>query len=122
MARGELWRRCVGTARSHGDAISTWPREFAMNDPVEKPAFSRSILSLAIAGALAAAGSPAGAQNAQPAAEEVVGLEEVIVTARFKEEKLQETPIAITALTADDIQGRAMQNAYEVAYSVPNAS
>jgi iron complex outermembrane receptor protein len=93
-----------------------------MNDPKEMPAFSRSILSLAVAGALAAAGSPAGAQTPQTAAEEPVGLEEVIVTARFKEEKLQETPIAITALTSDEIQSRAMQNAFEVAYTVPNAS
>jgi iron complex outermembrane recepter protein len=91
-----------------------------MNHPEEKPAFGRSILSLAITGALGALGTPAAAQNA--AAEETVGLEEVIVTARFKEEKLQETPIAITALTSDEIQSRAMQNAFEVAYTVPNAS
>ena len=93
-----------------------------MNDPRIKPTFARSILSLAIAGALGAAG-PAAGQGAQvAAADETVGLEEVIVTARFKEEKLQETPIAITAMTADEIQSRAMQNAYEVAYTVPNAS
>jgi iron complex outermembrane receptor protein len=81
----------------------------------------RSILPLTIATALGAAGN-AAAQNTAPAADESTGLEEVIVTARFKAEKLQETPIAITALTADDIQGRAMQNAFEVAYTVPNAS
>jgi iron complex outermembrane receptor protein len=45
-----------------------------------------------------------------------------VVTARFKEEKLQETPIAITAVTGEELQSRGFQNAYEIAYSVPNAS
>ena len=91
-----------------------------MNGPQEKPAFARSVLSVAIAGALAAAAIPVSAQTTPK--DEAVGLEEVVVTARFKEEKLQETPIAITAVTADEIQSRSMQNAYEVAYTVPNAS
>jgi iron complex outermembrane receptor protein len=94
-----------------------------MNDPRKEPAtFTRPVLSLATAVSLAIAGSPAGAQTATPAAEEAVGLEEVVVTARFREEKLQETPIAITAITSDELSARAMQNAYEVAYTVPNAS
>jgi len=49
-------------------------------------------------------------------------LEEVIVTARFREEKLQDTPIAITAMSAGEIQARGFTNSYEVAYTVPNAS
>ena len=49
-------------------------------------------------------------------------LEEVIVTARFREEKLQNTPIAITALSAGEIQARGFKDSYEVAYTVPNAS
>jgi iron complex outermembrane receptor protein len=112
----------LAAARSRGEAKKNWPREFAMNDSRETPAFGRSILSLAIAGVLGAAAGPAGAQATQAAADETVGLEEIIVTARFKEEKLQETPIAITAMTSDEIQSRAMQNAFEVAYTVPNAS
>lgn len=50
------------------------------------------------------------------------GLEEVVVTARFREERLQDTPIAITAVTAADIQTRAFGTAYEVGYMIPNAS
>lgn len=49
-------------------------------------------------------------------------LEEIVVTARYREERLQETPIAITAISAADIQVRGFDNAYEVAYVVPNAS
>ncbi len=93
-----------------------------MNDPIKEPAaITRPALSLAAAVSLAIWGSPAGAQTT-PAADEAVGLEEVVVTARFREEKLQETPIAITAITSDELSQRAMQNAYEVAYTVPNAS
>lgn len=90
-----------------------------MNDPVEKPASSRLFLWLATGAALAVPGVPALAQ--QPAAEET-GLDEILVTARFREEDLQETPIAITAITGDELASRSMQNAYEVAYTVPNAS
>lgn len=49
-------------------------------------------------------------------------LEEIVVTARFREERLQETPIAITAITAADINARAFTSAYEVGYVVPNAA
>ena len=65
--------------------------------------------------------SPAFAQ-AQPAAENSGGLEEVVVTARYRAESLQQTPIAITAITAEDIQQRGFDNASDVAYTVPNAS
>lgn len=49
-------------------------------------------------------------------------LEEVVVTARYREENLQETPLAITAMTAEDLDVRAMTTSYEVGYSIPNAS
>jgi len=49
-------------------------------------------------------------------------LEEIVVTARFREEKLQETPIAITAITAEEIAVRGFTTGYEIAYTVPNAT
>jgi len=86
----------------------------------EKPSNNgRVALALAVAAACGAGSAPAFAQEQEASA---TGLDEIIVTARFREEKLQETPIAITAITADDLEQRAMQSAYEVAYSVPNAS
>src|SRR6185503_8112188 len=82
--------------------------------------------SVASATAASAAGvitllgtSPA---TAQQAAEESAGLQEVVVTARYREENLQQTPIAITAITAEDIQVRGFSNASDIAYTVPNAS
>jgi len=49
-------------------------------------------------------------------------LEEVIVTAQYREQNLQETPLAITAMTADDLEVRGMTSTFEVAYNIPNAS
>jgi iron complex outermembrane receptor protein len=50
------------------------------------------------------------------------GLEEVVVTARYRSENLQSTPIAISAITAEDIQARGFTSATDIAYTVPNAS
>jgi hypothetical protein len=82
--------------------------------------FTRTLLSAAVAAACGLNAGPAAAQGAQQ--QESTGLEEIVVTARFKEEKLQETPIAITAVTGEELQSRGFQNAYEIAYTVPNAS
>jgi len=49
-------------------------------------------------------------------------LEEIVVTARYREENLQTTPIAITAMTAAEIDMRAFTDAYEISYVTPNAS
>jgi iron complex outermembrane receptor protein len=49
-------------------------------------------------------------------------LAEVVVTAQYRSEPLQQTPIAITAVTADDIEQRGFTNSSDIAYAVPNAS
>ena len=49
-------------------------------------------------------------------------LEEIVVTARYREERLQDTPIAISAITAADIEVRGLDEGYEITYVVPNAS
>jgi iron complex outermembrane receptor protein len=64
--------------------------------------------------------APAYAQA--PAGAETGGLEEVVVTARYREENLQQTPIAITAITAQDIEVKGFTSASDIALSVPNAS
>jgi iron complex outermembrane receptor protein len=81
-------------------------------------------LAQAVSGVLMAsgmlAGAPAVAQQVQ--AEVQRPLEEIIVTARYREERLQEIPIAITAINAEELEMRAFTLASDVAYSVPNAS
>lgn len=46
-------------------------------------------------------------------------VEEIIVTARKTEEKLQETPLTISALTAKDLAERGIDDLYEVSLATP---
>jgi iron complex outermembrane receptor protein len=85
--------------------------------------FTRRIFSLlafpiAIAVAFSATSTPAFAQED----DDEYYLDEIIVTSRYREERLQETPIAISAITAAEIEMRAFTTGYEVGYTVPNAS
>jgi outer membrane receptor protein involved in Fe transport len=57
---------------------------------------------------------PAAAQ-----AQETVGLEEVLVTARKRQESLQDVPLAVTALTAEQITDRQVQSIDDVAKFTP---
>jgi outer membrane receptor protein involved in Fe transport len=49
-------------------------------------------------------------------------LEEILVTARKREEKLQDVPISITAFTAEGMRKRNIQDAYDMANFTPNFS
>ena len=55
----------------------------------------------------AGAGLAAGALAASaPVIAQQSGLEEIVVTARFREENLQQTPLAITAFTGENMEAR----------------
>jgi len=71
---------------------------------------------------LALMASGAGVAQAQQAeqAEDTNQLEEVIVTAQFRSENLQETPLAITAITGDMLEARSQNSIYEVAAQAPS--
>lgn len=47
-------------------------------------------------------------------------LEEIVVTARYKEEKLQETPLAISAFTGDNLESKNLTNITDVDQFAPN--
>lgn len=47
-------------------------------------------------------------------------LEEVIVTARKREENIQETPLAVTALSGDDLREAGIDNVADLSKSVPS--
>jgi iron complex outermembrane recepter protein len=49
-------------------------------------------------------------------------LEEVTVTAQFRAQPLQETPIAITAMTADALEARSQQTVIDVGAFAPNVN
>ena len=93
---------------------------------MSKPTAPRALMGIAI-GTLALGTSTvfAQAQTAQNQAANAPtagGLEEVVVTARYRQENLQQTPIAISAITAEDIEQRGFTSATDVALTVPNAS
>ena len=85
---------------------------------------SRSLLRLApLSGAVLSAlsfatSSPAFAQEDD---EVRVGLEEIIVTARFRDENLQRTPVAITAVLGEELTAMGFTNMSEMGRAVPNA-
>ncbi len=66
-----------------------------------------------------AACAPALAQDATTDASSG-GLQSVTVTARYTQEDLQATPLAITAVSGDDLQNRQVTNVTDLGRAVPN--
>ncbi len=62
------------------------------------------------------AGDASAAQQTQQRA----ALEEVVVTARRRAENLQESPVAVSAMTGDDMRERGIVNTNELTKSVPS--
>jgi len=80
---------------------------------------SAAIALVAVAGGPAvAATNAAGADAAQVPSE--VRLEEVVVTAQRRPEKLQSVPIAITALSAESLEGAHVQTTMDLQFKVPS--
>lgn len=57
---------------------------------------------------------------AEASANKSLSLEEVIVTAQRKVESLQDTPISIAALNAEDLEKQGINNIYDLKARVPN--
>ena len=74
-----------------------------------------SVLSLALASAAVAQDAPS-----KPAADEKAS-DEIIITATRQATNLQETPIAITAVTSEALENRGITNIGELTSQVPNA-
>lgn len=78
---------------------------------------STKFVQAAVSAALAYSASSAvlGAPNETSAA----SLEEIVVTARKREETLLETPVAVSVITGADIEAKGVQNLYDVALFTP---
>lgn len=69
----------------------------------------------------AVAASLAACVGTTMAAEEQEGaLEEIVVTAQFREQNLQDTPLAITAISAEMLEARSQTNIVDVAAQAPS--
>lgn len=86
------------------------------------PCASRMSLGLAIRIGLGSAAAATGllSAGAMAAGPETTPLEEVVVTAQFRQERLQDTPIAITAVTDDMMRARGQDTIFEVTQQAPN--
>jgi iron complex outermembrane recepter protein len=69
---------------------------------------------------LAAACSLLGAYCPQPAHAQETGLEEVTVTAQRRSERLQDVPVAVTAISGSELVERGVRQAGDIVDSVPN--
>src|SRR5690348_3420053 len=76
----------------------------------------KTLVSRGVSLALWMTGASAFAQQAEQSDQ----LEEITVTAQFRSENLQETPLAITAVTGDMLEARSQTSIYEVAQQAPN--
>lgn len=66
------------------------------------------------------AGSGLAADNTTAQSGESAQLEEVIVTAERREESISKTPLAITAVSADELQQADVVNVYQLQYLAPS--
>ncbi len=76
------------------------------------------LVRAALCGAVTAAAALPVAARAQTASD--ASLEEVIVTAQRKSERLQDVPIAISAISSADLESRGVRQAGDIASAVPN--
>jgi iron complex outermembrane recepter protein len=76
---------------------------------------------IAVSSALALAlAAPAYAQDA--AAEDEGGIADIVVTAQFRNQNLQDTPLAITAIDSALLEARGQTNVADVAAQAPNVT
>lgn len=83
--------------------------------------------SLAATVSLLALASPAAAQTSVPAGAPVQTaaaddgtIADIVVTAQRRRERLQDVPIAVSAFTAADLEGKGIRNALDIGQYVPN--
>jgi iron complex outermembrane recepter protein len=77
--------------------------------------FRRSLLSTASLATIGATLILTGTASAQQ-----FKIEEITVTARKREENLQDIPLSITAFTADALKQRNVTTVYELSANTPN--
>jgi iron complex outermembrane receptor protein len=80
--------------------------------------------SIALACGLAIVATPAWAQDdtAGQASADEPAISEIVVTAQFREQSLQDTPLAITAINSEMLEARSQTNVAEIAAQAPNVT
>lgn len=83
--------------------------------------FSRDVVRTLVSGMLASTvlATPAFAQESQVAAVEDVSANEIMVTARLRNERMQDVPVAITALPSETLERYSVANISDMSTFVP---
>src|SRR6202022_4709022 len=76
-------------------------------------------MAASCAGLMILAG-PNAAPAQQPTEPAAAGLEEVVVTARRREENLQTVPMTVTAFSQEDIRHNSIESLNDLQYAVPS--
>ena len=110
---------------SENGAISISLAENVRHEPINERndnMNTRNGFFAAVLGLLAGAGvtGEAVAQDGPATASQGPTVEEVLVTARRREENLQEVPVAITAMTSEDLELRTIENTEDLQIMLPN--
>jgi iron complex outermembrane receptor protein len=77
---------------------------------------------LRLAQSNSAPANAAGTSGASSSGQEILMLEEIVVTAQKREERLLEVPMAISAVTGTELERRGVSSLTELQYSVPGLS
>lgn len=80
---------------------------------------STAMTALVVSAALGIGATPAFAQTETPAADEGDRLEDIVVTARKRDENIDIVPLAITAMTAETIENRNIDSLEDVSSFTP---
>jgi iron complex outermembrane recepter protein len=86
---------------------------------------TKLLASVALVGALvspAYAQDAAQTQDATAAADEPEAIHDIVVTAQFREQRLQDTPLAITAVDSELLEARGQTDIAQVASQAPNVT
>ncbi|HKQ83334.1 MAG TPA: TonB-dependent receptor [Steroidobacteraceae bacterium] len=79
-----------------------------------------SVCTLMFAGAVAAALNPGMGHAQSPAAGASAKVEEIIVTAQRRSERLQDVPVAVTAVKADQLSALGVESALDLNVAAPS--
>lgn len=91
----------------------------SLNGSVRRFGGGTSLLAVTMLLAFAA---PVHAQNTAEQADDGSGLGDIVVTAQFRATNVQDTPVAITAVSAEMLQRRSQTNISQIAAQAPNVT